>query len=146
MRSTLLLSLAPLAAAQSYLFPVVTRTADAAVSSKIASDLFSYGSSIGGSPAYTSAVVALENDCDCDDPDDPVSLAGDLLTATATPTWFSSLPGDVQTYVQSIASAEASIIQKDSGAGSIRPASGGLGAVWMYGVVAGAVFVGAIIL
>ncbi len=47
------------------------------------------------------------------------------LTATATPTWFSAIPTPAQSYVQSIASAEASIIQKDSGAdGSLRADQG----------------------
>ncbi|MCJ1328042.1 hypothetical protein MMC10_004717 [Thelotrema lepadinum] len=146
MRPSLLLSLAPLAAAQSYLFPIVTKTVASAVISQINSDVASYSTSVAGSPAYTSAVLELEQQCDCDDPDDPLALAGVLLTATATPSWYTELPGDLQTFVHSVAAAEASIAQKDSGAGSIRPTAGGLEGVWMYGVVVGAVFVGAMIL
>ena len=142
--STLFLSLAPLASAQQYLFPVVTRTVPASVSTEIASQLFALGTSIGASPQYTSALVELQDDCDCED--DPVEYAGELLTATGTPAWFTALPSDLQTFVSSVAAAEASIIQKDSGAGSIKSQPGSLDGLWMYGIAVGAVFVGAMLL
>ena len=96
-------------------------------------------------PAYTSAALELEEAGD--DSDSPLDLAEAFLTADATPTWFTQLPSDLQSYVSSIAAAQATIVAQDtSGAESLRPASGGMGQVWMYGAAAGAVFVGAMLL
>ena len=42
----------------------------------------------------------------------PISLAEDYFTATATPAWYTEITSPLQSYVSSIASVEASIASK----------------------------------
>ena len=121
--TSLLLLFVPLVSAQAP-FPVVATAlgnpSQIATISSLAAD---YDASVRGAPAWTSffsecstlvvpapiATFFAEENCDA------VLLAVNFVTATATPDWYSALPSDGQSYVSSIAQAEATIIEKTLG-------------------------------
>ncbi|CAF9919886.1 MAG: hypothetical protein GOMPHAMPRED_001911 [Gomphillus americanus] len=70
---------------------------------------------------------------------DPILLAEAFLTATATPTWYTALPSDIQGFVSSVANAEATIAAKDSGAAPNTE-------VWTFGVILAAGAAGMLLL
>ena len=142
--AALLPVLLPLAAAQAPFPGIATRSLNDAQSSKLVSQISSYVASVIEQPAYTSAVAELE---EVGREDNPIDLALAFVTATATPAWYSDLPSDLQSYVSSIAAAEATFaVQDSSDARSFRPAPGSGGQLWMYGAAAGAVLFGAVLL
>ena len=62
----------------------------------------------------------------------PIGLAVLYFAAETTPAWFTAVPTDLSNYVKSVASADASVIRKDSGA------EGGKGRIVVWGAVAAA--------
>jgi len=117
---SLILALLPLAYAQTP-FPIAFKTANSAQLSTISSSVSSYISSVVQQPAYTtfSAYMATATDLSPDEQDafneadyDPVLLAEEFFTATATPVWYTEIPSNLQSYVSSIANSEASIAAK----------------------------------
>ena len=143
--STTHLLLAPvLAAAQ--IFPEATRSGDAAAASSVSADAASLYISLRNQPAFTSladvmyTATGLPPDVYNAVSGDPVKLGNLYFEATATPTWLTAVPSDLSNYVQSVASAEASIIRKDSGAGSVRDK------VMVWGICAAAGIVGVALL
>lgn len=147
MRVLSLLPLAALGAAQMP-FPVMTRSAPQSIIDEISADVSKYVTSLTAQPAYTSAVNELNNDQSIDQDlveqadGNPIVLAEAFLTATATPAWYTALPSDlqvcffssslavllnlVQSFVSSVAAAQATIVAKDSG---VAPSK----TVWAWG-------------
>jgi len=86
--------------------------------SQLSSSVYTYASSVALQPAYTSfvaeclqvqvqdAALSAFEAASCS----PFELVAMLFTATATPAWYTQMPGDMQGYVSSLASAEQSII------------------------------------
>ena len=118
MRLLFLITLPLLALAQAP-FPIMTQTVNSAQKSAISSSVSAYVTSIATQPAYTSAsnemytatvfpeaLTAFENANG-----NPILLAQDFLTATATPAWYTQCPNGVQNYVSSVAAAEATIVK-----------------------------------
>lgn len=73
---------------------------------------------------------------------DEVSIINDILTGS--PAWVQALPTDVQSYISSMAAAEASIVNKDTSAGGrvgrvVDRWVGGLLVAGVIGTVIGAV-------
>jgi hypothetical protein len=121
----LILSLLPLAFGQTF----NTKNINAAQQSSLSSAFASYGSSLGLQPAYASFALYMATATGL--PDDvssefssvgfnPVSLVADYLTATATPAWYTEITSPLQSYVSSVASADASIATKIIGSGAGR--------------------------
>ena len=111
----LILSLLPLALGQ-------TTT----IGSANAPQLLSYASSLKQQPAFTSfaslmATATVSSNASAEFSlagNNPLSLAYDLLTALpATPAWYTEIPSPLQTYVNSIAVAEFSILASKSVSG-----------------------------
>jgi hypothetical protein len=95
--------------------------------------LLSYDSSLKQQPAFTSfaslmATASVGSDASAEfssASNDPLYLASALMavvteTATTTPAWFTEIPTPLQSYVSSIAVAEASIIGSESKGGAER--------------------------
>lgn len=141
---SLLLAVLPLACAQ-VPFPIAFKSINAAQSSALSSLYHSYEVSLVLQPAYTTfavymaeatnlpidAEVAFESAGN-----DPVSLADSFFTATATPAWYTEIPNDLQSYVSSVANAEASITAQVVGAAErLVPQTAVVGALLMTGLV-----------
>ena len=118
----LILSLLPLAFGQTP-FPIVfnTKSINTAQESSLVSYFFSFGSSLEQQPAFTSfssymaTATGLPDDVSSEFSfvnNNPISLAEDYFTATATPAWYTEITSPLQSYVSSIASVEASIASK----------------------------------
>ena len=118
----LILSLLPLAFGQTP-FPIVfnTKSINTAQESSLVSYFFSFGSSLEQQPAFTSfssymaTATGLPDDVSSEFSfvnNNPISLAEDYFTATATPAWYTEIPAPFQSYVSSVANAEASIASK----------------------------------
>lgn len=45
---------------------------------------------------------------------DPSDYVQSVITATATPSWYSAIPTPYQSYLSSVGNAEASIVSKDA--------------------------------
>lgn len=130
----LVLALVPLACAQTP-FPIAFKTVNAAQASSISSLASSYAVSVEQQPAFTtfSASMAAATDLTSDEQaafsgasNNPILLAYEFFTATATPVWYTQIPTGLQSYVSSIANSEASIAAQVAGdAGRL----GGRGAV-----------------
>ena len=112
----LILSLLPLALGQTP-FPIAFSSANAA---QLSSSLSSYDSSLAQQPAYTSfasymATATVSSDASAEfasASNNPLLLAINFFTATATPAWYTEIPAPFQSYVSSVANAEASIASK----------------------------------
>lgn len=113
----------PLAYAQTP-FPIAFRTVNSAQASSISSLVSSYAVSLEHQPTFTSLVNYMvtatglsqaEINAFYEADNDPVLLANEFFTATATPVWYPELRGDLQSYVSSVANAEASIVAKVAG-------------------------------
>jgi hypothetical protein len=149
---TLILSLLPLAFGQTP-FPIAfnTKSLNAAQSSSGSSLILGYISSLEAQPAYTSFAEFMST-ATAVGPDasaafssvgnDPFLLAVDFLAATATPAWYTEIPSPLQSYVNSIANADASIISKVVGGGAERVEA----KVAVMGSLLAAMFVGMLLL
>jgi hypothetical protein len=129
----LILSLLPLAFGQTP-FPILfsTKTINTAQQSSFVSAIISYVSSLEQQPTYTSffsymaTATGLPDDVSSEFSSvsyNPLSLAEDYFTATATPAWYTEITSPLQSYVSSVASGEASIVSKivnGSGAGRVE--------------------------
>ena len=126
----LILSLLPLAFGQTP-FPILfsTKTINTAQQSSFISAIISYVSSLEQQPTYTSFASYMATATGL--PDDvssefssvsynPLSLAEDYFAATATPAWYTEITSPLQSYVSSVASADASIATKIIGSGAGR--------------------------
>ncbi len=122
---SLLLTLLPLAYAQTP-FPIAFKTVNAAQGSSLSSLASSYALSVEQQPAFTTfaGYMATATGLSQDELDafnaannNPIILAGAFFTATATPAWYTEIPGNLQSYVSSIANAEASIAIQVAGEG-----------------------------
>ncbi|MCJ1243533.1 hypothetical protein MMC30_000730 [Trapelia coarctata] len=137
------LVLLPIAAAQAP-FQIEQSSYPTAALATVTSVRASYEASLSAQPAFTSfakelcsitvdapaATVYAEAGCD------PIVLAAEYLRATATPFWYSDLPSDLKGYVNSIASAEASMLQKAvSGGQRVQASVKVMGAALAAGVV-----------
>ncbi|KAN0076425.1 hypothetical protein V8E54_006567 [Elaphomyces granulatus] len=122
----LVLSLLPLAFGQAPYPSVVTGTIPIAKSSAAEASLTAYAISVENQPAFTSwaGFMATATDLSTDESgafavvdNNPVVLAIDFITATETPAWYTEIPGPFQSYVSSVASVAASIIEKAESSG-----------------------------
>ncbi len=115
---SLVLALLPLAYAQTP-FPIAFKTGNAAQASSASSLASSYALSVEQQPAFTTFAASMAqatglteneqvafNNAD----NNPILLANAFFTATATPAWYTEVPSNLQSYVSSIANAEASIV------------------------------------
>ena len=86
-------------------------------SSKIVKDLVNYLTSVAAQPAATSVnqilQTAMPSDVQALYATNPGQYFSQAVTQTAPQSWFTALPSDVQSYLNSIGSAEASIIASD---------------------------------
>jgi hypothetical protein len=71
----------------------------------------------------------------------PIALAVEFFTATATPAWYTEIPSDFQNYVSSVANAQASLASQVV-SGAERPGT----RVVITGAVLSAAFVGMLML
>jgi hypothetical protein len=117
---SLILALLPLAYAQTP-FPIAFKSANSAQISSISSLVSSYLVSVVQQPAFTTfeAYMATatglsqdEQDAFDEADDNPILLADEFFSATATPAWYTQIPSDLQSYVSSIANSEASLAAK----------------------------------
>jgi hypothetical protein len=120
---SLVLALLPLAYAQTP-FPIAFKTVNPAQSSSISSLASSYIISVEQQPAFTTfssymaAATGLSQDelnAFIEADNNPILLANEFFTATATPVWYTEIPSNLQSYVSSIANSEASIIAQVAG-------------------------------
>ena len=143
----LILSLLPLAFGQTP-FPIAFKTVSNAA--QFSSALSSYDSSLEQQPAFTSfaefmATAIVPSDAAAEFAlvtNNPILLAGDFFGATATPAWYSEIPSPLQSYVNSVASADASIASKVLGGGAGRVEA----KVAVMGSLLAAMFVGMLLL
>ncbi|MCJ1392940.1 hypothetical protein MMC18_005812 [Xylographa bjoerkii] len=108
----------PLASAQTP-FPIAGSLIPVTMTATLIAQESSYASSVAAQPSYTSfansicsatvdeAAATFFAEASCD----PFNLANAFFTATATPAWYTQLPSNVQSYVSSLANAEATIVQ-----------------------------------
>jgi hypothetical protein len=120
---SLILALLPLAYAQTP-FPIAFKTVNSAQASSISSLASSYAISVEQQPAFTtfSAYMATATGLSQDGSDafneadyNPILLANEFFTATATPAWYTEIPSSLQSYVSSVANSEASIVARVAG-------------------------------
>jgi hypothetical protein len=142
--SLALVPLLPFALAQAP-FPIGTKTDfPSSVATKISSDFSSYFSSVHAESAWSSLVPVMQTATGLPDDQyrsaagDPAGLGYMFFTATATPTWYPALPSNLQSFVSSVAAAQASIVNQDAGSG----AEGAHGRVVVWGAVLAAGIVG----
>ena len=143
----LILSLLPLAFGQTP-FPIAFKTLSN--TAQLSSALSSYDASLEQEPAFTSfaafmATATVSSDASVEfasADNNPVLLAADFFAATATPAWYSEIPSPLQSYVNSVASADASIASKVLGGGAGRVEA----KVAVMGSLLAAMFVGMLLL
>ena len=132
-------------------FPCAFQTAtNAAEISAISSLETSYVESLVKQPAYTSFSEYMATATSLSEDElnaygralnNPILLGIEFFTATATPAWYTEIPSDLQSYVSSVANAEASICTK------VVSGAERLGArVTIMGTLLAAAFVGILML
>lgn len=136
--------LAALAHAQKSL-PTTIQGLNAAQLSSLSALGIPYDTSLLQQPAYTtfSQYMATATGVTPDEAtafaaahNNPISLAIEYLAATVTPVWYTQLPGDLQSYVSSVANAQASILtQALSGADRVGDRVAVMGALLTAAVV-----------
>jgi len=143
----LILSLLPPAFGQTP-FPVAFQSGNLA---QLTSAYSSLASSLAQQPAYTSLATFMATATGLTPNvsaefaavgNNPVLLAVDFFTATATPAWYTQIPSPLQSYVSSVASAEASIASKIVSGGEKRVEA----KVAVMGSLLAAMFVGMVLL
>jgi len=140
----------PLALAQAP-FPIAFSSYPAAEVTSAIYQWEIYAESIYTQPQYTtfveecaSVIQTMAADIAIDVGDlgcDPDNMASAFFAASATPAWYTALPGELQGYVSSIAHAEATILAKAVGV-NLSGSEKVFGNVHIMGAVLAAVFVG----
>ena len=92
--------------------------------------------------AFATAIATVTDDigiveCTNEPFSDMASALNSIITGT--PTWLSPMPSDVQSFIRSVATAEASIINKDANAGARVDAVLKAGTAAVVGIAVGVV-------